>query len=79
MHAPRTFGGLLVSVLALHLLVVGVFAANAHEVISRFMLPDGGEDRSWAHPVVCGGRLYIRHNEFLYAYDVRSYNTIVGE
>jgi outer membrane protein assembly factor BamB len=42
------------------------------EPISTFRLPEGGQGRSWAHPVVCGGRLYIRHGEFLYAYDVRA-------
>ena len=25
-----------------------------------------------AHPVVCGGRLYLRHGDFLYAYDVKA-------
>jgi outer membrane protein assembly factor BamB len=39
-------------------------------LISRFTIPEGGEGPSWAHPVVCGRRLYIRHGEFLYAYDV---------
>ena len=43
-----------------------------HEVISEFPLPQGGEGPSWAHPVVCAGRLYIRHGDFLYAYDVRA-------
>ncbi|HPP51944.1 MAG TPA: PQQ-like beta-propeller repeat protein, partial [Thermoguttaceae bacterium] len=28
------------------------------EVVSEFTLPSGGEGPSWAHPVVCGGRLY---------------------
>ncbi|MHB1034722.1 MAG: PQQ-binding-like beta-propeller repeat protein [Pirellulales bacterium] len=41
------------------------------EVVSRFTLPKGGEGPVWAHPVVCGGRLYIRHGGVLYAYDVR--------
>lgn len=31
----------------------------------------GPEGPTWAHPVVCGGRLYIRHGDNLYAYDVR--------
>jgi outer membrane protein assembly factor BamB len=43
-----------------------------HEVISQFGLPPAGKGPSWAHPVVCGGRLYIRHDDFLYAYDVRA-------
>jgi outer membrane protein assembly factor BamB len=42
-----------------------------HELVSSFKIPKGGKGNSWAHPVVCGGRLYIRHSEFLYAYSVR--------
>jgi outer membrane protein assembly factor BamB len=42
-----------------------------HELVSSFKIPKGGKGNSWAHPVVCGGRLYIRHGEFLYAYSVR--------
>jgi len=45
---------------------------EGHEVISQFSLPKGGEGPSWAHPVVCGGRLYVRHGDFLYAYDVKA-------
>jgi outer membrane protein assembly factor BamB len=42
-----------------------------HKLVSYFEIPKGGEGKSWAHPVVCGGRLYIRHGEFLYAYRLR--------
>ena len=42
-----------------------------HDLVSEFRIPKGGEGPSWAHPVVCGGRLYIRHGEFLYAYEIR--------
>ena len=31
-----------------------------------------GEGPSWAHPVVIGGRLYLRYDTHLYCYDVRS-------
>jgi len=24
------------------------------------------------HPVICGGRLYVRHADRLYAYDIRA-------
>ena len=37
-----------------------------HKVVSRFELPKGGKGFWWAHPVVCDGRLYLRHGEFLY-------------
>jgi hypothetical protein len=40
------------------------------EMISQFEIPEGGEGKSWAHPVVAGGKLYIRHSDFLYVYDV---------
>ena len=42
------------------------------EVAGRFTLPKGVKGPVWARPVVCGGRLYLRHGEFLYAYGVRS-------
>jgi outer membrane protein assembly factor BamB len=45
---------------------------TGHQVISEFKLPEGGKGPTWAHPVVCGGRLYIRHGDRLYAYDVRA-------
>jgi len=43
------------------------------EVISRFTLPEEGEGPYWAHPVVCGKRLYIRHGTFLYCYDIKNF------
>lgn len=45
------------------------------DIVSRFHLPHGGLGPVWAYPVVCGGRLYIRHGEFLYAYDIRAIPT----
>jgi outer membrane protein assembly factor BamB len=40
--------------------------------VSSFRLPRGGSGLYWAHPVVCGGRLYVRHAERLFAYDIRA-------
>ncbi len=42
----------------------------AYRLVSRFELPSGGRGPVWAHPVVCGGRLYLRHDETLFCYDV---------
>jgi len=42
------------------------------KIVSQFTLPKGGEGAVWARPVVCGGRLYVRHGDLLYAYDVRA-------
>jgi outer membrane protein assembly factor BamB len=53
--------------------VAGLVKATptGHEVISRFKIPAGGRGPSWAHPVVCGGRLYLRYDDFLHCYDIR--------
>ena len=40
------------------------------EVISSFRIRRG-TGQHWAHPVICGGRLYIRHGDSLMAFDVR--------
>jgi len=40
--------------------------------IGSFRVPQGGEGLYWAHPVVCGGRLYVRHSDKLYVYRIRS-------
>jgi outer membrane protein assembly factor BamB len=42
-----------------------------YERAGEFKVPEGGEGMYWAHPVVCGARLYIRHADRLYAYDIR--------
>ena len=41
-------------------------------LLSQFELPNEAEGKSWAHPVVFGGRLYLRHAQYLYCYDVQS-------
>jgi hypothetical protein len=53
--------------------VVGLAEATpaAYREKGRFTIPDTGLP-SWAHPVVSGGRLYVRNQDTLLAYDVRS-------
>jgi outer membrane protein assembly factor BamB len=41
-------------------------------VVSQFAIPKGGPGPVWAHPVVCGGRLYLRHSDSLFAYDIQA-------
>jgi outer membrane protein assembly factor BamB len=43
---------------------------DAYEELGRFDIPDSGRP-SWAYPVVCGGKLYIRNQGTLTCYDVR--------
>lgn len=46
-------------------------SSTGFELVSSFEIPEGGKGKSWAHPVVCNGRLYVRHGDYLYAYKVR--------
>ncbi len=44
---------------------------DGHNMVSSFSV-DQGSGEHWAHPVVSGGRLYIRHGDVLMAYEVRA-------
>lgn len=46
-------------------------APEANEILGSIEVPEGGSGMHWAHPVVCGGMLYIRHDDRLFAYDVK--------
>jgi outer membrane protein assembly factor BamB len=53
--------------------VVGLAAASpeGYKENGRFQIADQGWP-SWAHPVVCGGKLYIRNQGTLTCYDVKA-------
>ncbi len=40
------------------------------EIVSSFEITMG-EKEHWAHPVICGGVLYMRHGDVLMAYNVK--------
>jgi len=42
------------------------------KIVSTFTIPDGSTP-SWAHPVVTGGRMYLRDKDRLLCYDVRQH------
>ncbi len=42
------------------------------EIVSQFELPKRPDNTYLAHPVVCGGRLYLRCEHNLLAYDIRA-------
>ena len=44
---------------------------NGYAEKGRFSFPDKGLP-SWAHPVVSGGRLYVRNQDSLLAYDIKA-------
>jgi len=41
------------------------------KIISSFKI-ELGDGKHWAHPVLCDGRMYIRHGNVLMAYDVKA-------
>lgn len=62
--------------------LIGCYSIKGGAVALVAASPDGfklagkfsiqGEGPSWAHPVVTGGRLYVRYDTHLYGIDVRA-------
>lgn len=46
--------------------------ADGFEIVSQFQLPRKPPNSYLAHPVVCDGRLYLRCDQDLYVFDIRS-------
>jgi outer membrane protein assembly factor BamB len=46
-------------------------SSEKFEPVSSFQITLG-EGKFWAHPSIADGRLYLRHGEFLMAYDIRA-------
>jgi outer membrane protein assembly factor BamB len=42
------------------------------EKTGEFRVPAGGVGPYWAHPVVCGGRLYLRHTDKIFVYNIKN-------
>jgi hypothetical protein len=38
----------------------------------RFDPPDQSDTSSWSHPVIAGGKLYLRDQDVLLCYDIRA-------
>jgi outer membrane protein assembly factor BamB len=47
-------------------------AADAFEVKGKFRLANARDRDAWAHPVIHGGRLYLRYHDTVYCYDVKA-------
>jgi hypothetical protein len=60
--------------------VVGLAEATTagYREKGRFTIPDQGWP-SWAHPVVSDGRLYLRNQKWLAAYDVKGNGSVAGK
>ena len=44
---------------------------NRFDIVGEFQLPVGKVRDAWAHPVICDGRLYLRHHDYLWCYEIR--------
>jgi outer membrane protein assembly factor BamB len=44
---------------------------DGYKPVSQFTVVAKSAQPTWTHPVVCGGHLYLRNGNVLYAYDIR--------
>jgi outer membrane protein assembly factor BamB len=53
---------------------VALVEANSTEYKEhgRLKQPDRGKERAWAHPVIAGGKLYLRDMDNLFCYDIKA-------
>ena len=60
---------------------IALIEANPEKYVEkgRFDQPERSENRSWAHPVIAGGKLYLRDMDVLLCYDIRSESNAVAE
>ena len=46
-------------------------ADKEFETLGSFSIVQKATKDAWAHPVVCGGRLFLRYHDTLFCYDVK--------
>jgi len=46
--------------------------AESFQTLGAFSIVPKRTKNAWAHPVLCGGRLYLRYHDTLYCYDVKA-------
>ena len=54
--------------------VMSLVQANpeAFKEVGSFTVPGSGERPSWSHPVILGGKLYLREQDRILCYDIRA-------
>ena len=45
---------------------------DEYKETGSFKVPGAGERPSWAHPVILGGKLYLREQDHILCYDLRA-------
>jgi outer membrane protein assembly factor BamB len=53
-------------------LVLALAAPDEYKEVSSFKIPHSGDRPSWSHPVVAGGKLFLREGDYLLCYDLRA-------
>lgn len=51
-------------------MVLAKASPDEYEEVSSFKVPGSGDRPSWAHPVITGGKLFIREGDQVHCYDV---------
>ena len=52
-------------------MVLAKASPEKYEEVSKFKIPAGGVRPSWSHPVITGGKLYLREQDRILCYDVK--------
>ena len=53
-------------------MVLAEASPDRYKEISSFKIPGSGERPSWSHPVIIGGKLYLREQDRIFCYDVKA-------
>lgn len=53
-------------------MVLAKASPEAYTEVSKFKVPHSGSRPSWAHPVVAGGKLFLREGDYLLCYDLKA-------
>jgi outer membrane protein assembly factor BamB len=53
-------------------MVLAPASSENYQELSSFKIPHSGDRPSWSHPVVIGGKLYLREQDYILCYDVQA-------
>lgn len=53
-------------------MVLAQASPDGYKEISSFKIPNSGKRPSWSHPVIAGGKLFLREGDSLLCYDVKA-------
>ncbi len=56
-------------------MVLAKASPDKYDVISSFKIPQSGDRPGWSHPIIADGKLFIRCEDSIRCYDIRSRST----